>query len=229
MGLFGGRKREKRLAEAGVDTQAVLVSFLEVGQQNFTPLVDLTLRITPADGSEPFDVKTRGQVQFSEVAKLQPGDTITVRYDPEDHPNFDVTGEWQHSTGGDRSLDGASAADIAAAVQATGETGQKKSAAELLASGQRMTAVVREFSPSGKTVGDLDASLPDPNDAVYVIKAELPIDGSSPIEAVFMNRVPASRLAILRLGARVTVAVNPANPTHEVTIDWADSPVAGQA
>jgi hypothetical protein len=47
MGLFGGRKREKRLEEAGVETQSTLVSFTEVGQQNFTPLVDLTLRITP--------------------------------------------------------------------------------------------------------------------------------------------------------------------------------------
>ncbi len=153
-----------------------------------------------------------------------------MRYDPEDHDNFEVVGDWELSSGGvgggEASLDSASAGDIAAAVQATGETGQKKSAAELLASGQRMTAVLREFSPSGKTVGELDPSQPDPNDPVYVIKAELPIDGSSPIEAVFMNRVPEAKVASLRLGAHVMVAVNPANPTHEVTIDWASSPVA---
>ena len=230
MGLFGGRKREKRLKEAGVDAQAVLVSFQEVGQQNFTPLVDLTLRITPVDGSGPFEVTTRGQVQFSVIGKLQPGDTIAVRYDPEDHENFEVVGEWEFSSGGadgaEASLDSASAGDIAAAVQATGETGQEKSSAELLASGQRMTAVLREFSPSGKTVGELDPSLPDPNDPVYVIKAELPIDGSSPIETVFMNRVPEAKVASLRLGAHMTVAVNPANPTREVTIDWTNSPVA---
>jgi hypothetical protein len=230
MGLFGGKKRERRLEEAGVNAQAVLVSFREVGQQNFTPLVDLTLRITPAAGSAPFEVTTRGQVQFSVIGKLQPGDTITVRYDPEDHENFEVVGDWELSSGGaggaEASLDSASAGDIAAAVQATGETGQKKSAAELLASGQRMTAVLREFSPSGKTVGELDPSLPDPNDPVYVIKAELPIDGSSPIETVFMNRVPEAKVASLRLGAHMTVAVNPANPSHEVTIDWTNSPVA---
>ena len=229
MGLFGGRKREKRLDDAGVEAQAELVSFTEVGQQNFTPLVDLTLRITPADGSGPFDVTTRGQVQFSVIGKLRPGDTISVRYDPEDHENFDVVGEWEFSSGGagdgDAGLDSASAGDIGAAVQATGETGQKKSAAELLASGQRMAAVLREFSPSGKTVGELDPSLPDPDDPVYVFKAELPIDGSSPIESVFMNRVPAAKLASLRIGAHMTVAVNPANPTRELTIDWANSPV----
>ena len=89
-----------------------------------------------------------------------------------------------------------------------------------------MTAVLREFSPSGKTVGELDPSLPDPNDPVYVIKAELPIDGSSPIETVFMDRVPEAKVASLSLGAHMTVAVNPANPSREVTIDWTNSPVA---
>jgi hypothetical protein len=229
MGLFGHKKREKRLDEAGVDAQAVLVSFREVGQQNFTPLVDLTLRITTADGSGPFEVTVRTQVEFSQVGKLEPGDTFAVRYDPADHDNFELNGKISSAGAGgaEQSLESASAGDIAAAVQATGDTGQRKSAADLLASGQRMTAVLREFSPSGKTVGDMDPAQPDPNDPVYVLKAELPIDGSSPIEAVFMNRVPEAKVPSLRLGAHVDVAVNPANPTHEVTIDWANSPVTG--
>ena len=228
MGLFGGKKHRQRLAEAGVDAQATLVSFREVGQQNFTPLVDLRLQITPADGGAPFEVTVRTQVEFSQIGHLQPGDTFAVRYDPEDHGNFEL-GEKTGSAeggGGAQSLDSASAGEIAAAVQATGNSGQRRSAAELLASGQRMTAVLREFSPSGKTVGDLDPAQPDPNDPVYVIKAELPIDGSSPIEAVFMNRVPEAKVASLSLGAHMSVAVNPANPSHEVTIDWANSPVA---
>ncbi|HEX3460946.1 MAG TPA: hypothetical protein VHT49_08575 [Acidimicrobiales bacterium] len=227
MALFGGKKRAQRLKDAGVDAQAVLVSFREIGQQNFTPLVDLTLRITPPDGSGPFEITTRGQVEFSVIGKLQPGDAIAVRYDPEDHGNFEVVGDWELNGGGsgEGSLDSASAGDIAAAVQATGDTGQRKSAADLLASGQRMTAVLREFSASGKTVGDVGPSLPDPKDPLYVIKAEIPLDGSSPIEAVFMNRVPEAKVTSLRLGAHLNVAVNPANPSHEVTIDWANSPI----
>jgi hypothetical protein len=228
VGLFGGKKRERRLDEAGVSAPAVLVSFREVGQQNFTPLVDLTLRITPADGSGPFQVTARTQVEFSQIGKLAPGDVFSVRYDPGDHDNWEL-GEKISSAvpdGAEGSLDSASAGEIAAAVQATGGTGQRRSAAELLASGQRMAAVLREFSPSGKTVGDLDPALPDPSDPVYVFKAELPIDGSSPIEAVFMNRVPEAKVASLRLGAHLSVAVNPANPSREVTIDWANSPVA---
>ena len=228
MGLFGGKKRRRRLEDAGVDAQAVLISFREVGQQNFTPLVDLALRIAAADGSGSFDVTVRTQVEFSQVGKLASGDVFSVLYDPGDHDNLELGEKIKSAVAdgsGEKSLEDASAGEIAAAVQATGNTGQRRSAAELLASGQRMTAVLREFSPSGKTVGELDPTLPDPNDPVYVFKAELPIDGSTPIEAVFMNRVPEARTASLRLGAHMSVAVNPANPSHELTIDWTNSPV----
>jgi hypothetical protein len=227
MGLFGNKKRQRKLADTGVNAQAVLVSFQEIGQQNFTPLVDMTLRVTPADGSEPFELRSWTQIPFSQIGSLRPGDSFTVRYDPEDHSNFEVgerTAAAADGTG--PSLDSASAGEIAAGVQATGETGQRRSAADLLETGQQMMAVLREFSPSGKTVGDIDPTKPDPGDPVYVFKAELPIDGSSPIEAVFMNRVPAAKVATLRIGAQLHVAVNPANPSREVTIDWADSPVA---
>jgi hypothetical protein len=228
MSLFGGRKRQRRLAEAGVSANATLVSFTEVGQQNFTPLADLRLRITPANGGSPFPVTARTQVPFSQIGNLKPGDVFSVRYDPADHSNWELGEKISSAVPDDTrgSLDSASAGEIAAAVQATGNRGRRGSAAELLASGQRMTAVLREFSPSGKTVGELDPTLPDPADPVYVFKAELPIDGSSPIEAVFMNRVPVAKVAALRLGAHLGVAVNPANPSREVTIDWANSPVA---
>jgi hypothetical protein len=184
------------------------------------------LRITPVGGSGPFEVTARAQVEFSQIGKLAPGDVFSVRYDPADHSNWEL-GEKISSAAAGQSLDSASAAEIAAAVQAAGggAAGQRRSAAELLASGLRMTAVLREFSPSGQTVGDLNPALPDPSDPVYVFKAELPIDGSSPVEAVFMNRVPQAKVASLRLGEQLNVAVNPANPSRQVTIDWANSPV----
>jgi hypothetical protein len=226
-GAPDSRKGRQRLQEAGVNAQAVLVSFQEIGQQNFTPLVNMTLRVSPSDGGTAFEVVVRTQVEFSVIGNLKPGDTFTVRYDPEDHGNLELGEKVSSASGGGQSIDDASAGEIASAVQATGETGQRQSIAHLLATGQRMTAVLREYSPSGKTVGDLDPSQPDPNDPVYVIKAELPISGSSPIEAAFMSRVPEAKVATLGLGARLNVAVNPANPSREVAIDWASSPVAG--
>jgi hypothetical protein len=223
----GSKKGRQRLQEAGVNAQAVLVSFQEVGQQNFTPLVNMTLRVSPPDGGAAFEVVVRTQVEFSMIGNLKPGDSFTARYDPEDHSNFEVGEKVSSANGGGQSIDNSSAGDIAAAVQATGETGQRQSLAQLLATGQRMTAVLGEFSPSGNTVGDLDPSQPDPDDPVYVIKTELQINGSSPIEALFMSRVPEAKVATLSLGARLNVAVNPANPSREVAIDWASSPVTG--
>lgn len=42
-----------------------------------------------------------------------------------------------------------------------------------------------------------------------------------------MNRMPEPKVASLSLGAHLNVPVNPANPSHEVTIDWSNSPIAG--
>jgi hypothetical protein len=228
MPLFGGKKRKQRLDDAGVNAEAVLVAVSDTGVTvNNNPRIKLTLQITAADGTGPFEVETKKTV--SRVAIPRAGDMFAVRYDPEDHDNFELTGALGStaSGGGQETLESASAGDIAAAVQATGAAGpQRGSAAELLASGQRMTAVLREFSATGRTVGDSNPAAADPHDPVYVLKAELLIDGSSPVEAVFMHRVPEAKIASLRLGAHLDVAVNPANPTREVAIDWASSPVA---
>jgi hypothetical protein len=228
MGLFGGRKRKQRLEQAGVNAEAVLVSVRDTGVTvNNNPRVKLTFNVTAADGTGSFEIETKKTV--SRVAIPRSGDTFAVRYDPDDHENFELVGAISSGDAGgaQESLDSASASDIASAVQATGGgTVKRGSAAELLASGQRMTAVLREFSPSGKTVGDSNPAAPDPNDPVYVMKVDLLMAGSSPIEAVFMHRVPEAKVATLGLGANLDVAVNPANPTREVAIDWDTSPVA---
>jgi hypothetical protein len=229
MPLFGGKKRKQRLEEAGVNAQAVLVTVRDTGVTvNNNPRIVLTFQVTAADGTGPFEVQTKKTV--SRVTIPRAGDAFMVRYDPEDHDNFELLGAVSSGDAGGSqvSLDSASASDISAAVQATGGGEvQRGSAAEMLVSGQRMTAVLREFSSSGRTVGESNPTAPDPNDPVYVIKAELLIEGASPIEAVFMHRVPEDKVESLRLGAQLDVAVNPANPTREVAIDWANSPIVG--
>jgi hypothetical protein len=94
------------------------------------------------------------------------------------------------------------------------------SAAELLATGQRMTGIVREFAPTGKTAGQSNPAAADPNDLLYAITLELPIEGATPIVAAFVTRVPAAKTDQLGLGKRMHVAVNAGNPTREVAIDW---------
>ena len=227
MGFFGGRKRERRLEEAGINASAQILSVQDTGMTvNNNPRIKLVLSVTPSDGSAAFEVTKKQLV--SRVAVPRAGDALIVRYDPEDHDNFelaaaDATGATSQAV----DINAVSAGDIASAASAQPDQVQRGSAAELLASGQRMTAILREFSPTGKTVGDSNPAAPDPNDPVYVLKMELPIEGGTPLEAICLNRVPAGKTSELGLGARLNVAVNPANPTREVAVDWENSPVAG--
>jgi hypothetical protein len=248
--MFGHEK--KKLLSEGAEGRGVITSLTvmhEVPGMRGPILVDVDESSVPpwTGGADSYRYAVVAHVEFddgtttelstklgypfgrAEVGELHIGDVLPVRYDPSDHEKivFDTPVLETNKQSPTNYLDSASAGEIAATVQATGDTGQRTSAAELLATGQLMTAVLREFSPSGKTVADLDPTLPDPNDPVYVIKAELPIDGSSPIESVFMTRVPEAKVASLSLGTHLNVAVNPANPSHEVAIDWANSPVAG--
>jgi hypothetical protein len=225
MGFFGAGKRKRRLQEAGVDAPAQIVDVRDTGVTvNNNPRVKLTLNVTPPDGSAAFQVSTKTTV--SRIAIPRAGDGFMVRFDPDDHDNFEIVGATGAAGGGaPADLDEVSAGDLAAAASSQMGQIQRGSAAELLASGQRMTAILREFSPTGKTVGDSNPAAENPSDPVYVFKMELPIAGSSPLEAVCLNRVPTGKVGELGLGKQLNVAVNPANPTREVAIDWNASPV----
>jgi hypothetical protein len=229
--MFGGRKRKQRLEEAGVNAAAQVVAVNDTGMTiNNNPRIAVTLQVSPTDGSAPFQLSKK--VTVSRVSIPRPGDVLGVRYDPSDHDNFEFVEVPADAAGAapvgaeNQFLNTASAGQIASAAAADPGEVQRGSAAQLLASGQRMTATVHEFSPTGQTVGQVDPTKPDPNDPLYVFKVEMPMGGGSPIEAVFIHRVPEAKVGSLALGEQLNVAVNPANPTREVAIDWDMSPVA---
>lgn len=222
--MFGGKKRKQRLEQAGVDAPAVVVALRDTGMTiNDNPRVVMTLEVSRPDGGT-FQVEHKTTV--SRVQIPRPGDRFGVRYVPEDPDNFEILGMLPGGEGA-FSVDSASAGDIAAAVQAGAGGAKQGSAAELLASGQRMQGVLTEFADSGQTVGDQNPALPDPTDPIYILKLDLVIEGTNPIESVFMTRVPASEIAGLRLGRKFEVAVNPSNPSREVAVDWAASAALG--
>src|SRR5205823_7193420 len=89
MGFFGGRKRERRLEDAGVDASAQILAVQDTGMTvNNNPRIKLVLSVAPQDGSAPFEVSKKQLV--SRVAVPRAGDVLTVRYDPEDHDNFEI-------------------------------------------------------------------------------------------------------------------------------------------
>jgi hypothetical protein len=224
MGLFGGRKRKQRLEQAGVNAPAEVVSVRDTGVTvNQNPRVALTFQVSPTDGSAPFEVSTKRTV--SRVSIPRAGDSFMVRYDPEDPENFVIGPATETAATPTVDIDAVDAGTIAAAVNQDDSAVQRTSAAELLPTGKRMTAVVREFSPTGKTVGEANPTAPDPQDPIYVFKVEIPLELGNPIEAMYLHRVPTSKVDQLTIGERLNVAVNPANPTREVAIDWDTSPV----
>ena len=74
------------LAENGVAAAAEVVSIQDTGQMvNFNPVVVLTLNVTP-EGGQAF--QTMGQLTVSKLAIPRVGDTINIKYNPDEISQF---------------------------------------------------------------------------------------------------------------------------------------------
>jgi len=100
------------------------------------------------------------------------------------------------------------------------------SAAEILASGARGTAVITSCQPLGKTVRQMNphatAHLDDP-EWLFTVKVTVPGNGTWP--AVMGHYVPQAKAGIVGPGVKLAVAVNMADKMNEVAIDWDQSPL----
>ena len=80
--LLGGLLNRKVL-RSGRTATACIVSMNDTGTYiNRLPLVHFTLEVQREDGS-PFQAETEKIVGMSQLARLQPGATVSVRYDPD--------------------------------------------------------------------------------------------------------------------------------------------------
>jgi hypothetical protein len=100
------------------------------------------------------------------------------------------------------------------------------SAAEILASGARGTAVITTCQPLGKTVRQMNphatAHLDDP-EWLFTVKVTVPGNGTWP--AVMGHYVPQAKVGVVGPGVKLAVAVNMADKMNEVAIDWDQSPL----
>ncbi len=60
---------------------------------------------------------------------------------------------------------------------------------------------------------------------MYAVTLQLHIANTAPIEAKVVQRVPRNMVPQLALGLQLNCAVDPANPTRAVAIDWGDIPI----
>ena len=100
------------------------------------------------------------------------------------------------------------------------------SAAQILASGMRGTAVITTCQPLGKTVRQMNphatAHLDDP-EWLFTVKVTVPGNGTWP--AVMGHYVPQAKVGTVGPGVGLAVAVNMADKMNEVAIDWDQSPL----
>jgi hypothetical protein len=74
---------------SGLDATAVVVAIQDTGKLiNMNPVVNLTLKVTPAMGMPPFD--TVGESIVSKIAIPRVGDTIKIKYNPTNPTQFTV-------------------------------------------------------------------------------------------------------------------------------------------
>ena len=102
-------------------------------------------------------------------------------------------------------------------------SGPVHSAAELLASGQRVSGVLKSFAPTGNTPRSLGRtpSTPELLDApYYLLDIELHFPNLAPFEARNTQPVPPAWVPYLAIGLQLPCAVDPANPQQLCVVDW---------
>ena len=105
--------------------------------------------------------------------------------------------------------------------------GEFGSAAELLASGQRVRGVLTAFADTGKTArntGRTPSRAEFLDDPLYVVDVDLHLPNSAPVKGRNSQRVPRAKAASLAVGLALWCAVDPANPSRRFVVDWGDIP-----
>jgi hypothetical protein len=97
------------------------------------------------------------------------------------------------------------------------------SAAELLATGQRVPGVIKAFASLGTTPRTLGRvpSMPELIDAPhYMLEVELHFPNLGPVDARAVHAVPPSQVPMLSIGRRLNCAVDPEDPARRFVVDW---------
>ena len=81
--FFKKNQRKKLLADEGVEAEAVLLNMQQTGLYvNKQPQVKLQMQVQPYSGQD-FITETKEVLTFVDLAQLQIGGTLVVKYNPE--------------------------------------------------------------------------------------------------------------------------------------------------
>jgi hypothetical protein len=230
---------------------------IQTSMAGFNIVYKISMLVTPPGGGAPYAAVCRHDIPSEMVPYLQPGTTIRVLIDPKRRKR--VLPDLSQAEPGDlqyqfsnaiaqamgtpagpngpvtvvrRSNTGFGVSRGAPPVTNLGETplqGALLSAAQLLATGTRGTALIKSVSPLGITVGQVSpgSDAATLNDPLWMFSAEIALPDRSPYTAAFGTRVPLEKTSIVTAGSLVNVAVDPADPGRRIAIDWHSSPLEG--
>jgi hypothetical protein len=217
--------RQPKFRGSAVAATAQVVSLRRIGSMAINSLVPqvmcrIGLRVQ-LPGSEPYDVKIwKGWAPWSMDA-IQPGRTVSVEVDSADPKKVRI-GSPTASRTWSSSVNQSTAGDLAGQVRARISAGPVRSAADLLASGQRVTGALKSFAPTGTTPHSLGRtpSKPELLDAPhYQLVIELHFPNLAPIDSRTVQPVPVDQVPNLAIGLALPCAVDPGNP-QACVVDW---------
>jgi len=233
--MIKGSMGDQATLQSGVPGTAMVMSLEPTGtvinEMYYVCHIGLRVQL-PAQA--PFDVMIKQSVPITAMARVNPGQSIGVKVDPTD--NTKVVIDWsapiQMAAMGMPQMADPSAAQMAAAVGAAAAAGgmaqsgiQVSSTRDLLEKGQRVLGVLTEFADTGNTPRSLGIAPSKPefiDDPMYAVTLQLHIPNVAPMESKVVQRVPRAMVAQLQLGLQLNCAVDPADPTRSVAIDWGD-------
>jgi hypothetical protein len=191
--------------------------------------IGLTVEIA---GHAPYDVQMELRVDPVRLGALQPGATVAVRVDPSNPLNVLIDFRQQIlPPGAESSGPAPTAAALADAYRQNPGVTQSASAADLLATGQRVQGVLKSFADTGTTPRSLGKTPSRPeflDDPMYIFDVALQFPNLAPVEGQAVQRVPRAQVHNLGIGMELACVVDPADPANRFVVDWGDIPSNSQ-
>lgn len=224
---YSRKSRNPKISGPALTGTAQVLSVQTTGTMiNQSYVLQISLRVQVQD-RPPYDVTVSRRIHPVQMAAIQPGAVIPVRVDAAD-PNV-VEFDFNRSSPlqGVQLSGSPTVAQLADAMRRAPTSGSVGSAADLLASGQRVRAVLKSFAPTGTTPRSVGRtpSRPELLDAPhYVLEVELHFPNLAPMTGRNQQTVPVDQVPALAIGREVMCAVDPADPANRFAVDWDSSP-----
>lgn len=194
--ILTGAKKRSALVRTGQQARAVITSLDQTGTYiNEQPKCRIGLRVEPASGA-PFETSAVQVVLLTQIPQFQPGQVVTVRFDPADHAQVAIEA-LGHVT--------VTEADARRLIEDAERLRER-----LSQMGTPASAVVTAFTPTGINVnGD--------NPLARVSLKVLPA-GGQPFDSTLVGVFGQEGLHKYQPGKTIQVRFDPADP-GQVTVD----------